>query len=211
MLSSAADGTSCYRRKENGLHRCCCDLAWHFLCSSPWSAVVMFLLATASSQRSQKFFQVLKNTLWIQFICFAHYLLKACIKGTIFALEEFFPSVLVTVVTPNTLYVTRGEFTKFTVKDGFRFFDSCSTPRKWDWADVVIVPGQSCRLVVVQLLLNIRRLRVWRVCRETEGSCYSRWINKSKKVWGLLQPLLAFRGGWGRCLLWNPLTAFWRG
>lgn len=83
---------------------------------------------------------------------------KACIKGTIFALEELFPSVLVAVVAPDALYVTRREFTKFTVKDGFCFFHSCSAPRKWDWADVVVVPGQSCRLVVVQLLLNIRRL-----------------------------------------------------
>ena len=160
-------------------------------------------------QRSQKSFWVLKTSIWIQFICFAQYLLKACIKGTIFALEEFFPSVLVTVMTPNALYVTRGEFTKFTVKDGFCFFHSCSTHRKWDWADVV-VPGQSCRLVVIQLLLNIRRLGVWRVCRETEGSCYSRWINKYEKVWGLLQHLLAFRGGWSRFWLWNPWAAFWR-
>lgn len=61
VLSSAADGTGCCKREENGLHGCCCDLAWHFLCSSLWSAVAMFLLATASSQRSQKSFQVLKN------------------------------------------------------------------------------------------------------------------------------------------------------
>lgn len=99
-----------------------------------------------------------KKPLQVQFTCFAQYLLKACIKGTIFALEELFPSVLVTVVAPDALYVPRREFTKFTVKDGFRFFHSCSTPGKWDWADVVVVPGQSCRLVVVQLLLNIRRL-----------------------------------------------------
>lgn len=150
---------------------------------------------------------IIITPLWVQFISFAHYLLKACIKGTIFALEEFFPSMLVTVMTPNALYVTRGEFTKFTVKDGFRFFHSCSTPRKWDWADVVVVPGQSCRLVVVQLLLNIRRLGVRRVCREKDGTCYSRWINKSRKVWGLLQHLSAFRVGWSRCWKWNPFIS----
>lgn len=136
----------------------------------------------------------IKNPPWVQFICFAQYLLKACIKGTIFALEELFPSVLVAVVAPDALYVTRGELAKFTVKDGFRFFHSCSTPRKWDWADVVVVPGQSCWLVVVQLLLNIRRLRVRRVCRETERSCYSRWINKSKK--GLMVPAPEPTGFW---------------
>lgn len=171
-----------------------------------WSGMAfpMFLSLVSSghvsagySQLSQisEVFSSAKNPLWVQFICFAQYLLKACVKGTIFALEEFFPPVLVTVVTSNALYVTGGEFTKFTVKDGFHFFHSCSTPRKWDRADVVVVPGQSCRLVMVQLLLDIRRLGIWRVCREIEGSCYSRWINKCKKVWGLLQHLLAFRGG----------------
>lgn len=45
VLLSAADGPGCCRRGENGLHGCCCDLAWHLLRSSPWSAVPMFLLA----------------------------------------------------------------------------------------------------------------------------------------------------------------------
>lgn len=144
---------------------------------------------------SEVFSSAKKNPLLLaQFICFAQYLLKACIKGTIFALEELFPSVLVAVVAPDALDVTRRELAKFTVKDGFCFLHSCSTPWKWDWADVVVVPGQSCRLVVVQLLLNIRRLRVWRVCRETERSCYSRWINKSKK--GLMMPAPEPTGFW---------------
>lgn len=138
------------------------------------------------SKTSEVFSSAKKTPLRVQFICFAQYLLKACIKGAIFALEELFPSVLVAVVTPDALYVTRREFAKFTVKDGFCFLHSRSTPGKWDWADIVVVPGQGCGLVVVQLLLNIRGLRVRRVCGETEWSCYSRWINRPKK--GLMMP-----------------------
>jgi len=53
MLSSAADGTGCCRREENGLHGCCCDLAWHFLCSSLWSAVAMFCCYSQLSKISE--------------------------------------------------------------------------------------------------------------------------------------------------------------
>lgn len=62
--------------------------------------------------------------------------------------------MFVTIMTPNALNVTRSEFTKFTVKDGFSFLVSS---RKRDGANVVIVPCQGCGLIVIQLLLDIWR------------------------------------------------------
>lgn len=48
------------------------------------------------------------------------HLLKARVKGAIFALEQLLPSVLVPVMAPDALDVARGEFTEFTVKNSFR-------------------------------------------------------------------------------------------
>lgn len=53
--------------------------------------------------------------------CSLRHLLKACVKGAVFALEEFLPSMLVPVMAPDALDVARGEFTEFAVKNSFRF------------------------------------------------------------------------------------------
>lgn len=93
--------------------------------------------------------------------CSSHHLLKACVKGAVFALEELLPTMLVPVMAPDALDIARGEFTEFAVKNGFRFLLSAPRgPRKRHGAHTAVVSRQSSGLIVVQLLLNIWRLRV---------------------------------------------------
>lgn len=90
---------------------------------------------------------------------FLTHLLKACVKGAVFALEELLPAMLVPVMTPDALDVARGEFTEFTVENSFAFLlSNPSSSRKRHRADTAVVPRQSRGLIVVQLLLNIWRL-----------------------------------------------------
>lgn len=92
---------------------------------------------------------------------FFMHLLKACVKGAVFALEELLPTMLVPVMAPDALDVARGEFTEFAVKNSFGFlFGAPSSSRNRNRAKTAVVPRQSSGLIVVQLLLNIWRLRV---------------------------------------------------
>lgn len=90
--------------------------------------------------------------------CSSCHLLKACVKGAVFALEELLPAVLVPVMASDALDVARGEFTEFAVKNSFGFLLSTpGGPRKRHGANTAVVPCQGSGLVVVQLLLNIWR------------------------------------------------------
>lgn len=99
------------------------------------------------------------------------HLLKACVKGAVFALEELLPTMLIPVMAPDALDVARGEFTEFAVKNSFRFLlGAPSSSRQRHGADAAVVPCQGSGLIVVQLLLNIWRLRVGRVCGQMGGN-----------------------------------------
>lgn len=99
--------------------------------------------------------------------CSWHHLLKACVKGAVFALEKLLPTMLVPVVAPDALDVAGGEFTEFAVKHGFGFLLSASSsPRKRHRANTAVVPCQGSWLIVVQLLLNIWGLWIWWICEE---------------------------------------------
>lgn len=96
------------------------------------------------------------------------HLLKACVKGAVFALEELLPAMLVPVMASDALDVARGEFTEFAVKNSLGLLlGTPGGPRKRHGADAAVVPRQRGGLVVVQLLLHIGRLRVGGVCGQT--------------------------------------------
>ena len=124
--------------------------------------------------------------------CSLHHLLKACVKGAVFALEELLPSVLVPVMAPDALDIARGEFTEFAVKNGFCFLLSAPWgPRKRHGAHTAVVSRQSSGLIVVQLLLNIWRLRVGWVCEQTAEN-YSRHGGHRGEVQHLKTPERSF-------------------
>lgn len=100
--------------------------------------------------------------------CPSQHLLKACVKGAVFALEKLLPSVFVPVMAPDALDVARGEFTEFAVKNGFcLLLRASSSPGRRHGANTAVVSCQGSRLVVIQLLLNIGGLRVRGICGET--------------------------------------------
>ena len=79
--------------------------------------------------------------------------------------------MLVPVMAPDALDVARGEITEFAMKDSFGFLlYTPSSSGQRHGAKAAVVPRQSRGLIVVQLLLNVWRLRVGRVCRQTGGN-----------------------------------------
>lgn len=71
-------------------------------------------------------------------------------------------------MAPDALDVARREFTEFAVKNSFcLLFSASGSPGRRHRANTAVVSCQGSRLVVIQLLLNIRGLRVRGVCGET--------------------------------------------
>lgn len=152
---------------------------------------------------------------WFSRLFFRH-LLKACVKGAVFALEELLPAMLVPVMTPDALDVARGEFTEFTVENSFGFLlRAPSSSRKRHRTDTAIVPRQSSGLIVVQLLLNIWRLWVGWVCRQMGGNDTghkrTHWNFNTWNPWHSLWVLFIEGGGYGPIfhLHLHSITLIW--
>lgn len=98
----------------------------------------------------------------------SRHLLKACVKGAVFALEELLPTMLVPVMASDALDVARGEFTEFAVQNSLGFLlGTPGGPGERHGADAAVVPRQRGGLIVVQLLLNIWRFGIGGVCGQT--------------------------------------------
>lgn len=76
--------------------------------------------------------------------CSSCHLLKACIKGAVFALEKLLSPMLVSIMTSDALDVARGEFTEFAVQNSFGFLLGASSgSRKRHRANSAVVSGQG--------------------------------------------------------------------